>query len=72
VPRADLLLQAQRLAQGHLAECALDRCGSDVQAAAALLGIDAKELADLQNLPDLKSPRREPAPAPPATDTPDA
>lgn len=75
VPRADLLLQAQRLAQGHLAECALDRCGSDVQAAAALLGIDAKEVAGLQNLPNLQSPRREPAPATPttpATDTPDA
>jgi hypothetical protein len=43
-----LLLQAQRLTRRHLAQAALARCHGDSEAAAALLGTTAAELASMQ------------------------
>jgi transcriptional regulator with GAF, ATPase, and Fis domain len=47
----ELLLQAQRLTQRHLAQAALARCHGDVAAAAALLGTTQAALAAMQTAP---------------------
>ena len=62
VPRGELMRHAERLAQAHLAECALARCGRDVRAAATMLGIDPQALRALE------SPQQAHTPAPPATE----
>ena len=46
-----LLLQAQRLTQRHLAQAALARSDGDAVAAAALLGTTPAELASMQAAP---------------------
>jgi transcriptional regulator with GAF, ATPase, and Fis domain len=45
---AQLLVQAQRLTQRHLAQAALARCNGDAAAAAALLGTTPAELVSMR------------------------